>query len=59
MPVETSDRGRHVRWPGSVLAQNLKRRGNRMLLYHFAQAFAGTVAVLWVILLLKERVKVK
>lgn len=39
------------------LPQTLKRRGNRMTLYHFAQAFAGTVAVLWVILLLKERVK--
>ncbi len=28
-----------------------------MMLYHFAQAFAGTVAILWVILILKERVK--
>jgi hypothetical protein len=28
-----------------------------MALYHFAQAFAGTVAILWVILILNERVK--
>jgi hypothetical protein len=28
-----------------------------MLLYHFAQAFAGTVAFLWVIVILNERVK--
>ena len=39
------------------MARIFQKRGNRMTLYHFAQAFAGTVAILWVILLLKERVK--
>jgi hypothetical protein len=30
-----------------------------MKLYHFAQAFAGTVAVLRMILIFKERIKVE
>jgi hypothetical protein len=30
-----------------------------MMLYHFAQAFAAAVAILRVILILNERVKVK
>lgn len=41
----------------SVCFSAFQKRGNCMLLYHFAQAFAGTVAILWVILILKERVK--
>jgi hypothetical protein len=28
-----------------------------MMIYRFAQTFAGMVAILWVIVLLKERVK--
>jgi hypothetical protein len=28
-----------------------------MLLYHFAQAFAGTVTILWAVLILKDRIK--
>jgi hypothetical protein len=49
-----SIRGRHVRWPRSVFPEET---GCPMLLYHFAQAFAGTVTILWAVLILKDRIK--